>query len=67
MKNKILSLTLDKNLFQKKPKKISYYGIFDEKLQKEFRNLNYIDELNDKYCPKETIRDLSYCEKTKSH
>lgn len=63
MKNKILSLTLDKNLFQKKSKKISYYGIFDEKLQKEFRNLNYIDELNDKYCPKETIRDLSYCEK----
>ncbi len=63
MKNKLLSLVFHKNLLQKKSKKIFYYGIFDEKLKKKIKNLNYIIELNDKYCPKETIRDLSYCEK----
>ena len=55
MKNKLLSLVFHKNLLQKKSKKFFYYGIFDEKLKKKIKNLNYIIELNDKYCPKETI------------
>ena len=62
MKNKLLSLYSIKIYFRKNPK-VFYYGIFDEKLKKKIKNLNYIIELNDKYCPKETIRDLSYCEK----